>query len=65
MNKQTRLKADQQIREDDLIDQAIETVDLLRKIEIGIQQADAGELVSHEEVEARFLPTKTVARLPE
>lgn len=36
------------------IDEAIERLYLLRKIRIGLQQADAGEVVPHEEVKRRF-----------
>lgn len=37
------------------IDEAIERLCFIAKIEEGIRQSDAGQVVSHEEVKKRFL----------
>lgn len=37
------------------MDEIIERLYLLRKIQIGIAQADAGQVIEHEEVKRRFL----------
>jgi hypothetical protein len=36
-------------------DEIIERLYLIRKIQIGIAQADAGDVIDHEEVKRRFL----------
>lgn len=61
MNKQQILEAVQRMPDDVSIDHVIESLDVLRRIELGLQQADAGDLVSHEEVKARFLRIKAAA----
>lgn len=47
--KERILSVIQSLDDDASIDQAIDRLYLLRKVEIGIQQADAGEVVEHDE----------------
>ena len=53
--KQRAIEALQTLPEDATIDDAIERLCLIAKIEEGLRQSDAGQLVDHEEVEKRFL----------
>ncbi len=47
--KEKILSLVQSLDDDVSIDQAIDRLYLLRKIEIGIQQADAGDVIDHDE----------------
>ncbi len=42
------------------IEDAIGRLCFIAKIEAGLRQSDAGELVSHEEVKRQFLRTSTI-----
>jgi predicted transcriptional regulator len=53
--KQRAIEALQTLPEDATIDDAIERLCLIAKIEEGLRQSDAGELTDHEEVKKRFL----------
>jgi len=53
--KQRAIEALQALPDDATIDDAIERLCLLAKIEEGLRQSDAGQLTDHEEVKARFL----------
>lgn len=53
--KQRAIEALQTLPEDATIDDAIERLCLIAKIEEGPRQADAGQLTDHEEVKKRFL----------
>jgi predicted transcriptional regulator len=53
--KQRAIEALQRLPEDATIDDAIERLCLIAKIEEGLRQADAGQLTDHEEVKKRFL----------
>jgi len=53
--KQRAIEALQTLPEDATIDDAIERLCLIAKIEEGLRQADAGQLTDHEEVKKRFL----------
>ena len=53
--KQRAIEALQTLPEDATIDDAIERLCLIVKIEEGLRQSDAGELADHEEVKKRFL----------
>lgn len=45
----------QQLPEDATVEQAIEQIYFLAKVEEGLRQADAGEVVSHEDAKRRLL----------
>lgn len=47
--KARMLKVIEQMPDDASVDQAIERLYLLRKIEIGLQQAEAGDVIDHDE----------------
>jgi predicted transcriptional regulator len=49
------IQALEALPEDATIDDAIERLCLIAKIEEGLTQADAGQLTDHEEVKKRFL----------
>jgi predicted transcriptional regulator len=53
--KQRAIAALQTLPEDATIDEAIERLCLIAKIDEGLRQADAGQLTDHEEVKKRFL----------
>lgn len=53
--KEQILQVIEQLPDDATFDQAIEKLNLLRKIEIGLAQADRGEVVDHAEIKRRFL----------
>jgi predicted transcriptional regulator len=53
--KQRAIEALNTLPEDATIDDAIERLCLMAKIEEGLQQSDAGQLADHEEVKKRFL----------
>jgi predicted transcriptional regulator len=53
--KQRAIEALQTLPEDATIDDAIERLCLIAKIEEGLRQSDAGQLTDHEEVKQRFL----------
>ena len=53
--KQRAIEALQALPDDATIDDAIERLCLIAKIEEGLRQSDAGQLTDHEEVKKRFL----------
>lgn len=53
--KQRTIQALQTLPDDATIDDAMERLCLIAKIEEGLQQSEAGQLTDHEEVEKRFL----------
>jgi predicted transcriptional regulator len=53
--KQRAIDALRTLPEDATIDDAIERLCLMAKIEEGLRQADAGQLTDHQEVKKRFL----------
>ena len=53
--KQRAIEALNTLPEDATIDDAIERLCLIAKIEEGLRQSDAGQLADHEEVKKRFL----------
>jgi predicted transcriptional regulator len=53
--KQRAIEALQTLPEDATIDDAIERLCLIAKIEEGLRQSDGGQLTDHEEVKKRFL----------
>ncbi len=53
--KQRAIEALQTLPEDATIDDAIERLCLIAKIEEGLRQSDAGQLTDHDEVKKRFL----------
>ena len=53
--KQRAIEALQALPEDATIDDAIERLCLIAKIEDGLRQADAGQLTDREEVKKRIL----------
>jgi predicted transcriptional regulator len=53
--KQRAIQALQTLPDDATIDDAIERLCLIAKIEAGLRQSEAGQLTDHEEVEKRFL----------
>jgi predicted transcriptional regulator len=53
--KQRSIEALQNLPEDATIDDAIERLCLIAKIEEGLRQSDAGQLTDHDEVKKRFL----------
>ena len=52
--KQRAIEALQNLPDDATIDDAIERLCLIAKIEEGLRQSDAGQLTAHEEVKHRF-----------
>jgi predicted transcriptional regulator len=52
--KELVLRTLDDLPEDASIDDVIERLYLLRKIEIGLRQAESGELIEHEVVKSRF-----------
>jgi predicted transcriptional regulator len=54
MTKQEIIKALEELPDDATIEDAVERLYLLLKIERGIAQADAGQVISHEEARARM-----------
>ena len=52
--KQRAIEALRSLPDDATIDDAIERLCLIAKIEQGLRQADAGQLTDHEEVKKRF-----------
>jgi predicted transcriptional regulator len=53
--KQRAIHALQTLPDDATIDDAIERLCLIAKIDEGLRQSEAGQLIEHEEVEKRFL----------
>jgi predicted transcriptional regulator len=53
--KQRAIEALQTLPDDATIDDAIERLCLIAKIEEGLRQSDSGQLTDHEEVKKRFL----------
>jgi len=53
--KERALEAIRTLPDGATIDEAIERLCFIAKIEEGIRQSDAGQVVSHEEVKKRFL----------
>ena len=53
--KQRAIEALQTLPDDATIDDAIERLCLIAKIEEGLREADAGQLTDHEDVKKRFL----------
>jgi predicted transcriptional regulator len=53
--KQRAIEALRTLPDDATIDDAIERLCLIAKIEEGLRQSDAGQLSDHEEVKKRFL----------
>jgi predicted transcriptional regulator len=53
--KQRAIQALEALPDDATIDDAIERLCLIAKIEEGLRQSEAGQLTDHEEVEKRFL----------
>ncbi len=53
--KQRAIEALQTLPENATIDDAIERLCVIAKIEEGLRQSDAGRLIGHEEVKSRFL----------
>ena len=53
--KQRAIEALQTLPEDATIDDAIERLCLIAKIEEGLRQSDVGQLTDHDEVKKRFL----------
>ena len=53
--EQRAIEALQTLPEDATIDDAIERLCLIAKIDEGLRQADAGQLTDHEEVKKRFV----------
>ena len=53
--KQRAIEALQTLPEDATIDDAIERLCLIAKLEDGLRQSDAGQLTDHDEVKKRFL----------
>jgi len=49
------LKAVEELPDDVTLDEAIEKLCFLAKVERGLQQANAGKTISHDEVKERFL----------
>ena len=54
MTKQEILEAIQKLPDDATYDDAISELEYLRKIERGLAQANAGQLIPHEEVKKRL-----------
>ncbi|MDD7985836.1 hypothetical protein PQO01_12850 [Lentisphaera marina] len=54
VNKSEILNAVQGLPEETSIEEAIERLYLVSKIKTGIQQAESGELLSHDEVKGKF-----------
>lgn len=53
--KESMVQAIQDLPEDATVEDAIERLYFLAKIERGLQEAEAGDTLSHDEVKARFL----------
>ena len=54
--KQRAIEALKTLPDGAAIDDAIERLWFIAKIEEGLRQSDAGELLSHDEVKKQFLP---------
>jgi predicted transcriptional regulator len=54
--KQRAIDAIRSLPEQATIEDAIERLCLIAKIEEGLRQADAGQLIPHDEVKKRFAP---------
>ena len=52
--KQQVLQAVEDLPEDTTFEQAMERIYFLAKVERGLAQADAGELIDHEEIRREF-----------
>ena len=55
VTKERILKAVEELPDDVTLDEAIEKLCFLAKVEPGLQQANAGKTVSHDEVKERLL----------
>jgi predicted transcriptional regulator len=49
------VRAVQELPEDATVEDAIERLYFLAKVERGLEQSEAGETISHDEIKARFL----------
>lgn len=49
------VRAIQELPEDATVEDAIERLYFLAKVERGLEQSEAGETISHDEIKARFL----------
>ena len=49
------VRAVQDLPDDATVEDAIERLYFLAKVERGLEQSEAGETISHEEIKARFL----------
>lgn len=56
--KERALEAIRTLPDGATIDEAIERLCFIAKIEEGFRQSDAGHVVSHEEIKKRFQPTR-------
>jgi predicted transcriptional regulator len=54
ITKSEILRAVQDLPEDTTVEDAIERLYFLARVETGLEQAEAGETISHDEVKARF-----------
>jgi len=54
-DKQRAIEAIQALPDDATIEEAIERLCFIAKIEEGLQQSRAGQVISHDEVKKRFL----------
>jgi predicted transcriptional regulator len=52
--KQDMVRAVQELPEDATVEDAIERLYFLAKIERGLEQSEAGNTISHDEVKSRF-----------
>ena len=53
--KQLALEALRKLPDDATLEDAIERLCFLAKIEVGLRQSEAGELIPHEEIKKQFL----------
>jgi predicted transcriptional regulator len=53
--KQRAIEAIQALPEDATLEDAIERLCFIAKVEEGLRQSEAGELISHEEIKKQFL----------
>lgn len=56
--KEQMIDVIERLPEDTSVERAIDELYLLAKIQIGLQQADAGEVISHEELKRQLLGEK-------
>ena len=58
--KQQILEFIERMPDDVSVEEAIEGLYLLNKIQIGLRQVEAGDVISHEEVKRQFLTMRSV-----